>query len=141
MHIRLTDQQIRDWEMVFPEAVQRGLEAAIPEVRSLAEALTPRLTGELAGSIEVWSTEKGLTVRWGAPHAKYAEYGTVAHEITPHGDYPLAWFRNGKWNFAYRVSHPGYEGWHFVQRVREALMAIVHTLVENAVLQAARGKV
>jgi len=137
MHIYLSDEELRAWSEEFPSAVERGLQEAIPQVRSLAEALTPSLTGELAESISVNATRTGLTVRWGAAHAKYAEYGTVAHEIE--GSPYLSFFWQGRRAVFRHVHHPGYQGWHFAARMHQALEAIVHVLVENAVMQAQRG--
>jgi len=95
-------------------------------------------TKQLKRSLTVTPTAQGLTVRWGAKYAYIAEVGAGEHYIE--GNPLLSFFWQGR-RVAFRhVHHPGYQGWHYKERLRDAMLAIMRTMVENAVLMAARGK-
>lgn len=96
-----------------------------PRIREDAKRYAPKVTGELAGSIESHIEGHTLIVKAHAPYAAWVELGTRPHIIRAHprvrggwtgpytgkpgpGQHTLRWFdESGGPVFAMEVHHPG----------------------------------
>jgi len=141
VHIRLTDEELRQYIAEMPEMVSRAVQNAIPTIQAAAAGLTPRRSGRLAGSVEVTAEGYGARVRWTAPYAKYVEHGATPHTIRPRSPRGALRFisRDGEIVFARRVQHPGYPGWGFVSRVRELALGILKQFLQFELQRAGRA--
>jgi hypothetical protein len=101
---RLSEKEVRAF--LFEAGVKARLRAAQGDYS----------TGRLAASVRSEVTKGFWRVngRLGSdlPHARWADKGTDAHIILPHGDYPLRffWRRTGRIEHFNKVTHPGYRG-------------------------------
>jgi len=142
VHIRLTDREVAQFAAEFPARMQAIVSQLKSTIQLLAQGLTPVDTGALAGSVEVTEQPYGLRIRWPLPYAKYADQGAAPHLIVPRKPGGVLRFVNrlGEVVYARKVEHPGYPGWDFKARVRELLMPIIKTFVENELMKVGRGK-
>jgi len=142
LHIDLTSDQFKQWVDEFPEAVQRALEAAVPTIREMVKGLTPApgSTGELAESVEVTVGPAALKIEWMAPYAQYVEFGAEPHTILPRTAKALKFMtKSGEIVYRKRVEHPGYSGWHFLDRIAATLTPVLKAMIEMQLQAIERG--
>lgn len=82
-------------------------------------------TGQLERSVKAGNSSDGLTGwleldRSIAPYGPYVHEGTRPHTIVPRYMLALRWVADGKFVFAKRVRHPGYEGDPFLFNALDA---------------------
>lgn len=68
----------------------------------LERAVTTEMTSDVTG--EVFLDESV------APYAGFVHNGAPPHKIIPNGKQALRWVKNGAFQFAKSVNHPGYNG-------------------------------
>ena len=131
VHIRLTSEEFRQWAEQFPEAVQRALDRARPQVEMVVKGATPRRSGRLAESVEVTQEAYGLRAKWTAPYAEMMNTGAFPYMIRPRGKKPLTffWYRVGQWRKMYEVTHPYYPGKHFTPLIRDLAMQVIRQFI------------
>lgn len=109
-----------------------------------AKERAPRDTGRLERSIQFFGGEwegDRYVVEFGTdiPYAKYVEYETKAHPITPSTQPYLHfyWDNEGKWMKTPAVMHPGTDAEHFIKDTLEDEK--VQKRIEQASSQAFEG--
>lgn len=109
-----TDGVIRELENTskIPQQVVRDL-AQFVFNRARAGAGRHIKTGALESSTYIRKITDGLQVGHDAnraPHAVFVHFGTKPHAISPKNKKILRWASDGRFIFARKVNHPGYEG-------------------------------
>jgi len=125
VRVQVSKRQLAVWVQKFPEAVDRAIDRSIPMIEEMAAMLTPVKTGELRKSIQVVRTQKGLVIRWTAPHAKVAESGSPPHIILPKTKKALSFEGPEGLIVVKKVRHPGYPGWGYKEDVRKQAVFII----------------
>lgn len=119
------------------ETVGASLEAVVQEIVEFAKSIAPVRTGEYQASIGMEQTgPMSFTVFAAAPHAKFVEYGTAPHIITPKTGRVLHWQEEGEDAFATYVLHPGTAGQWVIHTAKKEYMDKVVEAIREGVREA-----
>ena len=138
-----------------------GIDAAKGQLRSLPEAIEASVirqmaqiaydsaergadahtkTGAMRQSLFARAIPKGREVGHDlqrAPHARFVQFGTRPHVITPSKKKALRWPSGGAFAFAKRVNHPGYRGDAYLARAADDAVRQFAAIVDRALKESA----
>lgn len=138
-----------------------GIDAAKGQLRSLPEAIEASVirqmaqiaydsaergadahtkTGAMRQSLFARAIPKGREVGHDlqrAPHARFVQFGTRPHVITPSKKKALRWPAGGTFAFAKRVNHPGYRGDAYLARAADDAVRQFAAIVDRALKESA----
>lgn len=89
----------------------------------LERAVTTEMTSDLSGAVFL---DEGV-----APYAGFVHNGSAPHRIIPNRKKALRWVKNGAFQFARAVNHPGYKGDPFLYTAADDTKREVMTIFDR----------